>query len=292
MSNSPALFAPSVQSNSFSLIPLFGLFIGGALGAIRFESTTIPEGLSYWEGIGMMLGQTFGAGIVPGAIGYCIGKRIVKKRLEQQEQRQVKGGVIRPIIYLLIVIVAAQSAWSATQSSSGNVTAQQSNQEESQLVDDDSMAALLAVVPGTRLRKHGQYQKAILSLTKAIQRYPSCSFAYCQRAFAYQQSGLDQYAEQAFQDADRAIKLDATNDLSFLIRGKAYFDRLDFENAVSDFKSSINLDPTSYSAYANLALVYAEQGRFSEAKKAMGKALTLGPTEDERAAMQEWHDQL
>jgi len=125
----------------------------------------------------------------------------------------------------------------------------------------ESTGVMMEVVRGTALRKRGKYAEALKSLNGTIERYPNCSYAYCQRAFVYQQSDWDESGEKAYRDADRAIQLDSTNHLSFILRGSALSDQERYQPAIADFTKAIELKSDSCSAYSNRAFAYLWCGK-------------------------------
>ena len=78
------------------------------------------------------------------------------------------------------------------------------------------------MVRGTAHRRAGRYTRAIADLDKAIKLDPHLADAYTQRAFALQQSDKPDVSQQILADVNRAIEINSTNALSFIIRGNQY----------------------------------------------------------------------
>jgi tetratricopeptide (TPR) repeat protein len=159
------------------------------------------------------------------------------------------------------------------------------------LLDDalriDPRHAIAYVTRGTAYRRMGDFARAIEDCTKAIDIDPKMASAYCQRGSAYQQSKLENRVEQAFVNANKAIELDATNPLSFIVRGVARMDRKEYREAIGDLSKAIELNPASYSAYANRGRVYFVLGRTEKALDDVNRALSYNPSPDERRGLVE-----
>ncbi|HSE26108.1 MAG TPA: tetratricopeptide repeat protein [Pyrinomonadaceae bacterium] len=138
----------------------------------------------------------------------------------------------------------------------------------------------------TAVRKLGDFQRAIQDATKAIEIDPKFAGAYCQRAFAYQQSELENRVEQSLADASKAIELDPTSSLSFIIRGNARHELREYAGAVADFTKAIELNPRSYSAYSGRALGYSALGDLGKARDDINKALSLNPPKGDQQSLQ------
>ena len=137
----------------------------------------------------------------------------------------------------------------------------------------------------TALRKLGEYQRAIQDATRAIEIDPKFAGAYCQRAFAYQQSQFENRVEQSLADATKAIELDPTIALSFVLRGGARLELKQYDQAIADFTRAIGLNPRSYSAYGGRASSYAALGETSKARADINKALLLSPPKEDELSL-------
>jgi tetratricopeptide (TPR) repeat protein len=137
----------------------------------------------------------------------------------------------------------------------------------------------------TAFRKLGDHQRAVQDCSKAIEINPRFAEAYCQRAFAYQQSQLDNRVEQALADASKAVELDRTNPLAFIIRGNARLERKEYPQAIADFTKAIELNPRSFSAYGNRARAYAARGEAVKARADIEKALALNPPREDELSL-------
>ena len=195
---------------------------------------------------------------------------------------------MRIFIAILIGILTVQCVqWKANAANASDAACTTCSSAMPPGVDDDSMPALLQVVRGTSLRKREKYAEALESLNETVKRFPNCSNAYVQRAFVYQQSGWDESGEQSYRDANHAIQLDATNALAFILRGNALREQEQYSNAIADYGQAIELNPDSYSAYFNRAVVHYWTDNSSQAKEDLVKAISLDPPAADREPMQE-----
>jgi tetratricopeptide (TPR) repeat protein len=122
-----------------------------------------------------------------------------------------------------------------------------------------------------------------VDLGRAIEINPKLAEAYCQRAFAHQQMGAEGGMDRAFADADRAIALDPSSPLAYIIRGNASVVRRRFDDAVADFNRAIEPNPESYVARGCRARARAGLGDTEAAEADIEAALRLSPPEDDRA---------
>jgi len=151
------------------------------------------------------------------------------------------------------------------------------------VIDRQPSNALAYLLRGTAHRRTGEYSRAVADCSRAIELDPQLADAYTQRAFAYQQSGKDNVSDLIFADVNRAITMDPTNALSFLVRGKEQAAAGDQKAAIADFGESLRLNPTSYSALANRAMAKATLGSLTDARQDLRRALELNPPDDDRA---------
>jgi len=87
----------------------------------------------------------------------------------------------------------------------------------------------------------GEYQKATIAFTKAIELDPSLAIAYCNRGWVYVKLG--QY-EEAIADCTKAIELDPSLAFAYNCRGWAYTELGQYEQAIADYNKAIELDPS------------------------------------------------
>jgi len=104
-----------------------------------------------------------------------------------------------------------------------------------------------------------------------------------ERAIAYQQSDEPDVSRRVLADANRAIELDPSNPLSFIVRGKQHSILGDHELAITDFDAALRLNSTSYSALANRAASNFLLEKLPEARRDLQRALDLNPPAEDRA---------
>jgi tetratricopeptide (TPR) repeat protein len=98
--------------------------------------------------------------------------------------------------------------------------------------------------------------------------------ARLQRARIYEASGK---YEEALTDANRALALgDARQPLALTVRGSLYVDLNRYDDAVADFSKAIELDPTQGVVYVLRGVVYLLLNRPSEADRDFEAARAAG----------------
>jgi len=79
-------------------------------------------------------------------------------------------------------------------------------------------------------------------------------------------------------DSDEQIELFLTTPANdHLNKGLRYFKENKYEQAMSEFKKAIEIDPDFYQAYHNLGLTYASMNQFQDAKYSFEKAIQINP---------------
>ena len=101
--------------------------------------------------------------------------------------------------------------------------------------------AISANNEGLVYNNEGDYQKAIVAFTKAIELDPSLANAYSNRGWAYIKLG--QY-EQAIADCTKAIELDPSLAIAYNYRGWAHIKSGQHEQATADYDKAAELDPS------------------------------------------------
>ena len=104
--------------------------------------------------------------------------------------------------------------------------------------------------------------------------------------FAYQQGEIEGWLAQSLADSARAIKLDQSVALPFILHGHASLGQLDYARAIDDFDTAIKINPTSYSAYGGRARVHTALGDYSKARDDLATALSLNPAPDDRPILE------
>ncbi len=121
----------------------------------------------------------------------------------------------------------------------------------------------------------GEQDKAIASLTKAIEIDPKCVLAYSNRGCIKANLGD---LKSAIIDWDKAIEIDNTYSFAFYNRAKAKSQIGDIEGEIEDYSCVIDLDPENASAYQLRAeakrLINDNEGAIND----YNEAIKLDPT--------------
>jgi tetratricopeptide (TPR) repeat protein len=123
----------------------------------------------------------------------------------------------------------------------------------------------------------GDLAKAKSDYDQSIAINPSFAPSYGQRAKIFYH---DQDYDRALSDFDQAIRLKSAGPFSagwFNNRAELFVATGDYDRAVADYGKSIQLDPTSWYAYVNRALVYDFQGKDRLAALHCQDAIKLAP---------------
>jgi tetratricopeptide (TPR) repeat protein len=117
-------------------------------------------------------------------------------------------------------------------------------------------------------------KEAIQYVEEAIRKYPDVAGFYYLRGTI--NSGREKYI-RALDDFSKAISLEPTSDLykCYLGRGVCYLNLLEYEQALSDFTASIELNDTVASAYHSRALMNYETRDYAAAVNDFLKTIEL-----------------
>ncbi len=146
----------------------------------------------------------------------------------------------------------------------------------------------LLMQQATRLDQERQIAAQIVATT------PATDTQALQQAQAAQQA-----AEEAFRAKLREARIEFTNAISVNQNSSqaysvlTYIDQQlgDIASAISVTQALIDLNPTDWNAYRNLALLYRDANQMDLALEAAQKALELAP-QDQKAIFQQWITQL
>lgn len=108
----------------------------------------------------------------------------------------------------------------------------------------------------------GNYDHAIVNLTKAIELNPNFAEAYNNRGIAYRKEG--DY-DHAIDDYTKAIELKPDFAKAYNNRGNAYSDKGDYTRAIADYTKAIKLKPDFASAHNNRGTAYLKKGDYTRA---------------------------
>jgi tetratricopeptide (TPR) repeat protein len=98
----------------------------------------------------------------------------------------------------------------------------------------------------------------------------------------YDNRGLEFYQrkdyDKAISDYSEAIRLSPNDATAYNRRGVAYYDTNDYDKSISDYSEAIRLDPNYGQAYDNRGITYRRQGKDAQAQADFYKAKQLGYT--------------
>jgi tetratricopeptide (TPR) repeat protein len=156
-----------------------------------------------------------------------------------------------------------------------------------EVVDQEPSHALAYVVRGVAYRRGGNYSQAIADLDRAIELDPQNADAYTQRAFACQQGNSHATSQQIRADLNRAIQLNATSALPYILRGNELAALNDHNAAIADYDQALKLNPHSYNALAGRAASKMGIGKLNEARHDLQRAMSLNPPDADRRQIEE-----
>jgi tetratricopeptide (TPR) repeat protein len=100
------------------------------------------------------------------------------------------------------------------------------------------------------------------------------SDAFVQKAKSLLKEGKPR---ESLEYLNKAIDKDASNAEAFNMRGVAYFELKEYQNAMMDYDQAIKIQPDQYKAYLNRALLSSFQNKADKALEDYNKALQLAP---------------
>ncbi len=128
------------------------------------------------------------------------------------------------------------------------------------------------LLEGTEQSMRGEYERAIATLTKAIELDPQHAEAYMNRGIAHLESGQ---VEKALQDFSESLRLES-NPLCYYNRAQAWLAKRALEQAVADLDEVVRLAPQDVEAYNMRAIVLSEQGAYERALADIDRAIEMG----------------
>ena len=151
-----------------------------------------------------------------------------------------------------------------------------------------------------------RYDDAVDLFTRYTQREPNNTFGYYMLGLSAWKDGRLDVAEQAFQHSleldpthlksclnlsrvlldahrpsdaltvlDRALAIDTTCGDAYRLKGLAYHDLSQVDDALAAYQSALRLDPEDAWSMNNLAFIRIQQGRYDEALPALARAVEL-----------------
>jgi Flp pilus assembly protein TadD len=128
------------------------------------------------------------------------------------------------------------------------------------------------LLEGTGQSMRGEYERAIVMLSKAIDLDPQYAEAYMNRGIAYLESGQ---VEKALQDFSESLRLEP-NALCYYNRAQAWLAKQDLERAAADLNEAVRLAPEDAETYNMRAIVLSEQESYERGLADIERAIELG----------------
>jgi tetratricopeptide (TPR) repeat protein len=123
--------------------------------------------------------------------------------------------------------------------------------------------------------------KAIMSFQQALELDPRYALAYAGIGQAYwmkyESTKLESWVPAARQSCEKSLSIDRSLPAAHICLGVLDTGTGKYEEAVTQFKSALESEPTSDDAYRGLAHAYQELGKLDEAEKTYRRAIELRP---------------
>ncbi len=127
---------------------------------------------------------------------------------------------------------------------------------------------------GSELFLKKQYEEAILSFGKVVERFPNRYEGFYNLGLAHLRAG---HIDQAIVHFVKAIDLNPESFESYQALGESYFQKGEGDKAAANLAQAVALQPDNPMAYYNLGLAYDKMEKPSEALQAYLKAIALKP---------------
>lgn len=167
----------------------------------------------------------------------------------------------------------------ATRIRQGQTFAQQGEYERAVIeftaaIQSDITAANAYVHRGDALRMRGEYDRAIADYTQALRLEANNLLAHLNRGLVYRLTGR---ADAAIGDLTEALRIDPRNVVAFNARGSAHADIGRYDLAIADHTQALRHDPALAWAYQSRGDAYAGQREYDRAIADYTQALRLNP---------------
>lgn len=141
-------------------------------------------------------------------------------------------------------------------------------------VQADATAAAAYVHRGDAYRLRGEYDRSIADYSQALRLSPDHLLGRLNRGLAYR---LTSRPEAAVADLTEALRLDPKNVVALNGRGAAHADLKQYDAAIADHTQALRLDPALAWAYQSRGDAYAGKGEYDQAIADYTQALRLNP---------------
>jgi tetratricopeptide (TPR) repeat protein len=139
----------------------------------------------------------------------------------------------------------------------------------------DADAAAARLQRGQTHAQRGEYDRAILEFTAALQFDPTLTTAFTRRGDAYRLTG---HYSQALADYDAALRLEPHSTVTLLNRGQVHGLLVQHTAALADFSAALLIDPRNALALYHRGRAHAELGDSDAALADFSAALAIDPT--------------
>ena len=131
-----------------------------------------------------------------------------------------------------------------------------------------------------------QYDKAIEEGQRAVAINPNSADAYVWLGMSLNYAGRPEEAIDSIQKGLRLSPFPPANHLQIL--GNAYREAGRYEEAITEYKKCIKRAPNNIVAHQNLALTYALDGRYEEARQTWSQVLKIDPQHSAEKSFKVW----
>ena len=128
---------------------------------------------------------------------------------------------------------------------------------------------------GIRQYENDSLNEAVITLTKVISVTDTCTNCFLYRGFAYKD--LVQY-DKALQDFNSFINIDTNAAVGYANRASVYYLKNDYQAALKDFTKAYQINPTSKHLLNPISHMLFATGQKDEACNYYKRALEMGDT--------------
>jgi tetratricopeptide (TPR) repeat protein len=121
----------------------------------------------------------------------------------------------------------------------------------------------------------GDYQRAVVDYTKALDITPNYADAHNNRGLALYQMG--EY-DRAMSDYNKAIEINPRLAEAYYNRAASWLNKNHYDQAVADYTKAIEINPRFGEAYYNRGIAWSKKGKYDFAIADCSKALDISPT--------------
>lgn len=118
------------------------------------------------------------------------------------------------------------------------------------------------------------WRNSVTLWTHELKLYPDATIAYNMRGIAYYNMGQFQ---QAIIDYTEAVEIAPEFEEALINRGNAFYSVGDYQQAITDYSKALDLNPQRDAAYSNRGSAYAGIENYSLAIKDFNEAIRLNP---------------